>query len=75
MDSVRAEVRIARPAPEVFAFLADQRNRARLLPDNFTDVRVLTPGVSGVGARFTFTIRTDRGAYDSETELIAKTKP
>jgi hypothetical protein len=71
VDSVRAEVRIARPRAAVFAFLADQRNRARLLPDNFTDVIVLTPGAGDVGARFIFTIHTDRGAYDSETELIA----
>ena len=70
MPAVTAEIDIARPPGEVFTFAADRRNRARMLPDNFTAFRLLTDAATGAGARFAFTIQTDRGAYDSVTELI-----
>lgn len=75
MGSVSANVQIARPVEEVFAFAADQHHRIRLLPDNFTDVRVLTGHSSGVGARFAFTINTEGGSYDSITEMVAHEPP
>lgn len=71
MSVVKATVQIARPIDDVFAYAADQRNRGRLLPDNFAGFRLLTDAATGPGARFAFTIHTDRGAYDSLTEMIA----
>jgi hypothetical protein len=58
---------------EVFAFIADPHTRTRILPDNFSDVRVLVAG--GPGARFAFVIHTDRGAYASETETTTHHPP
>jgi len=75
VGSVWAEIHIDRPPEEVFAFAADQRNRARLLPDNFTDARVLTSHSSGVGARLAFTIQMDRGSYESVTEIVRHDPP
>ena len=70
MPVVTAHVHITRPPGEVFAFAADRRNRGRMLPDNFTRFRLLTDTATGTGARFAFTLQTDRGAYDSVTELV-----
>jgi hypothetical protein len=75
MRAVRVTVEVACPPEAVFAFAADRRNRFRLLPDNFTGFRLLTESPDAVGARFAFTVRTDRGAYDSVTELIAREPP
>ena len=75
MGSVSVDIVIARPLEDVFAFAADQHNRARLLPDNFTDARVLTGHSSGVGARLAFTIHMDSGSYDSITEIVAHEPP
>ena len=75
MSLVTATVEIARPVEDVFAYVADRRNRRRLLPDNFTDVRVLTEESTGPGARFAFTVHTDRGSYESVTELVSSEPP
>lgn len=75
MGVVRVSLPVERPADDVFHFAADQRNRCRLLPDNFTDIRMLTEQSTEPGARFAFTIRTDRDAYESVTELVATTPP
>src|ERR671932_115489 len=75
MPTVRVSLAIDRPPAEVFLFAVDQRNRARLLPDNFTAFRPLTDSRDAPGARFTFTIQTDRGAYASVTELVAVDAP
>ncbi len=75
MAVVRAAVEITGSAEAVFAAAADRRTRLRLLPDNFTHARLLTPHATGPGARFAFTIRTDRGAYESVTELIGYEPP
>jgi hypothetical protein len=75
VGSVRAAVRVERPVADVFPFAADQRNRGRLLPDNFSRVRVLSEHSVGVGARLAFTIETDRGSYDSVSEITAYDPP
>jgi uncharacterized membrane protein len=75
MAVVRAAVEIARPAAAVFAVAADRRARLRLLPDNFTHPHLLTEHTTGPGARFAFTIHTDRGAYDSVTEIVGYEPP
>jgi hypothetical protein len=75
VGTISADIHINRPLADVFAFAADQHNRARLLPDNFTDARVLTPHSSGVGARLAFTIHMDSGSYESITEIVAHDPP
>lgn len=75
MGTVAVEVVIERPVAEVFTFAADQRHRARLLPDNFTDVRLLTPHSTGLGVRLAFTIHMDRGSYESVSEIIVYDPP
>lgn len=75
MTVVHVALDIAAPTETVFAAAADRRTRLRLLPDNFTHARLLTPHATGPGARFAFTIRTDRGAYESVTELIGYEPP
>lgn len=75
MAVIQAAVEIAGTAEAVFAAAADRRTRLRLLPDNFTHARLLTPHATGPGARFAFTIHTDRGAYESVTELIGYEPP
>lgn len=75
MSTVAAAVMIERPVDEVFRFAADQRHRVRLLPDNFSNVRLLSEQSSGLGARIAFTIHTDRGAYQSVSEIIAHDPP
>ncbi len=75
MRSVTATLRIERPIGEVYAAVADYRTRIRLLPDNFTDVRLLSDTTTGPGARFTFTLHTDRGAYVSVTEMTVAEPP
>jgi hypothetical protein len=75
VGTISADIHIDRPLEEVFAFAADQHNRARLLPDNFTDAHVLTGHSSGVGARLSFTIHMDRGSYESISEIVAHEPP
>ena len=65
---------IDRPLATVFAYAGNRHTRLLLLPDNFSGARVLD-GPEGVGARFAFTLQTDRGAYDSITEVIAWEPP
>lgn len=75
MPGVTAALRIDRPIGDVYAAVADYRTRIRLLPDNFTNVRLLTDADADPGARFAFTIHTDRGAYVSVTEMTAAEPP
>lgn len=75
MAVIRAAAEIAGTVETVFAAVADRRTRLRLLPDNFTHAHLLTPHATGPGARFAFTIYTDRGAYESVTELIGYEPP
>ena len=75
MRRVTATLRIERPVDLVYAAVADYRTRVRLLPDNFIDVRLLTDDSDVPGARFGFTVRTDRGAYASVTEMTSAEPP
>jgi uncharacterized protein YndB with AHSA1/START domain len=75
VSAVRTAIMIARPIDEVFAYVANPRNRGRMLPDNFTDFRVLAAEDAGPGSRFAFTVRTDRGSYESVTETVVCEPP
>ena len=75
MPSASCSLHIARPPAEVYAALADRRARMRLLPDNFAGARLATnaeaEAADAPGTRFAFTLHTDRGAYESVTELLS----
>ncbi len=73
--AVEAQIIIGCPRSEVFDRFSDRRARLRLLPDNFTDARLLDGPRSGEGARFTFTLRGGRGAYTSITEVVRCRRP
>lgn len=69
MNRTSVELAISAPVALAFAYAADRRTRITLLPDNFTPVRLLSDETAAVGARFSFTVHTDRGAYESVTEM------
>jgi hypothetical protein len=75
VSTVSAEIHIDRPPAEVFEYASNQRNRGRLLPDNFSDFRLLSEHSAGLGARIAFTIHMDRGSYESITEVIGFDPP
>ncbi len=72
---VTAGVEIALPIDQAFAAAGDRRRRMALLPDNFEAARLTSEHAEGIGARFEFTVTTDRGSYRSVTEVTAWTPP
>ncbi len=75
MPIASVERRIAAPIATVFAAVDSRRSRMRFLPDNFTGARLISDEAAGPGARFVFTVRTGRGAYESTTTVIAHEPP
>lgn len=73
--AISAQLSISHPLERVFAVFGDRRRRLTLLPDNFAGARLLSDHSEGNGARFAFTVTTDRGAYRSVTEVIAWQPP
>lgn len=74
-SSVEAEVDIDCSVEVAFATAGDRRRRIDLLPDNFDGARVTSEHTIGLGARFEFTVTTDRGAYRSVTDVTAWSPP
>ena len=58
MGKYAARITLNRSPEEVFAFVADQRNHARLNPRNFRNYRVLTPQSLGKGTQSEFVLQT-----------------
>ena len=67
MKIVSASVTLNCSAQQVFDFINDQRNHARLNPHNFQDYRVVSPQSVGVGARSQVVLKT--GAFREEVIL------
>lgn len=74
LTSIRGSIDIARPVPDVFDLVADQRNEVRYNPDMLESHQV-TGGPIGVGTVFEATVRGRRRPIDVTIECVGYDPP
>jgi hypothetical protein len=72
MVEARWQIRIARPAEDVFDFLADLRNEPRFNPD-VSNIEQVTPGPIGLGTTYTEDFRRI-GSYRTTIDRFERPK-
>lgn len=74
MSHIQGEVLIRRPVEEVFDLVADERNEPTYNP-NMVAPEMIIDGPTGVGTRFSATVRTGRRPSGMEIEYTAFDRP